>query len=92
MEDKKFDVIVVGGGDYYGHLRRGKSRLIDMIKSDPRYNVMFITPDDIKHERVLKPDEMWFDEMTCTSILTEPVIAEPLRQKPKPYWRKGERW
>ena len=84
----KYDVVVLGAGDYYSHLRRGKSRMVEALKNDPRFNVIFMTPDEVVHRRL--PDLMVFDEMT--TVITEPMVAEPLTPRPKPYWRQGERW
>lgn len=84
----KFDVLVIGAGHYdlsfLHYMRRGKSRLIEKMMNDDQFNVTFITPDDVEHKRL--PDAMWFDEMT------DIPVALPMKCKPKPYWRQGERW
>ena len=93
-DGKKFDVIIVGGGDYYGNLPLIRSRFINALLKDDRFNVKLMTADEHSEEvkRNAPPILTWIDELTLhgeESLFVPPV--EPV-MKPRPYWRQGERW
>ena len=88
-ETDKFDVVVLSVPTDYSFTRnrvgRDKSRFIQMMLNDPRFNVKLMSPEELSKDRS-SPPSFWIDEMT------DIPVAIPLKQKPKPYWRQGERW
>lgn len=87
-ETEKPKVVVLGSGNIGTHHGGGKSRFLEAMME--HFDVVFITPEEYTRPKTL--DLFVFDEMTDVTPIQFGKDFPANTRKPKPYWRKGERW